>query len=368
MLILQIVKQKKSGFEQNQIKSRIIAPFQDWMTIYSASTPSILIYIGWQRRGGILMNTFTQAGDLAAIPKARVKRINRQRRKETWAGFLFIMPMVLGYVIFLLGPMVAALIMSFTDWALLKQPSLIGLDNYKHALLDDPVFTKTALNSFIFMVSYVPANIVITLALALLLKNKIFGIGFFRTAIFTPVVTSVVAWSIVWKYIFQTDNGLINVLLKYVGITGPAWLYSTEWAMVVVIVVTLLKGLGINMVIFLAALNDVPPMYYEAARIDGASGLRAFTNVTLPLISPAIFMVLIITMIGSLKVFGQIYVLTGGGPAESTYVFVYYIYEQAFKLYEFGYASAIAFILFTLILLLTIAQWSIRKRWIHHEE
>jgi multiple sugar transport system permease protein len=289
-------------------------------------------------------------------------------QREKWYGYLFILPMVIGYALFLLGPIIAAFTMSFTDWSLIKKEQFIGLGNYNKAFTKDPVFWSTVWNSLYFTLVFVPLNIVLTLALALLLKDKILGVGFFRTAIFTPVVTSIVVWATVWKYIFQTDNGLVNSILRIVGITGPAWLYDLSLAMPTVIIVTLLKGLGINMVIFLAALNDVPHMYYEAAKIDGASRWATLRNVTLPLITPSVFMVVMITMIGSLKVFGQIYVLTGGGPGTSTYVFVYYIYEQAFKMYEFGYASAVAFILFFIIFVLTILQWSLRRRWVHHEQ
>ncbi|MFC4776581.1 carbohydrate ABC transporter permease [Paenibacillus sp. GCM10023252] len=307
----------------------------------------------------------TTAGALAP-PKKQQK--SKLMASDKWYGYAFISPMVLGYLIFLLGPIVAAFAMSFTNWSLIKELEFTGLANYRRAFSEDPVFWETVTNTLYFTVGLVPLNIIITLGLALLLKDRIFGISFFRTAIFTPVVTSVVVWAIIWKYIFQTDNGLINTVLKLFGAEGPAWLYDMELAMPVVILVTLLKGLGMNMVIFLAALNDVPTMYYEAAKIDGASRWKTFTNVTLPLITPSVFLVLIITMIGSLKVFGQIYVMTGGGPGTSTYVFVYYIYEQAFKMYEFGYASAVAFILFAIILVLTLLQWTVRKRWVHHEQ
>ncbi|MFD0676678.1 MULTISPECIES: carbohydrate ABC transporter permease [unclassified Paenibacillus] len=289
-------------------------------------------------------------------------------QREKWYGYMFISPMVIGYVLFLLGPIIAAFMMSFTNWSLIKEEEFVGLANYTKAFTGDSVFWDTVWNSFYFSIVFVPLNIVLTLALALLLKERILGVGFFRTAIFTPVVTSIVVWATVWKYIFQTDNGLVNSILRIFGVTGPAWLYDLSLAMPTVIIITLLKGLGINMVIFLAALNDVPPMYYEAAKIDGAGRWKTFFNVTLPLITPSVFMVLVITMIGSLKVFGQIYVLTGGGPGTSTYVFVYYIYEQAFKMYEFGYASAVAFILFFIIFILTVMQWGIRRKWVHHEQ
>lgn len=282
-------------------------------------------------------------------------------------GYLFISPMVIGNILFLTAPIVVAFFLSLTDWTIMKDWKFIGLSNYIQAFNEDPLFWKTVFNTLYFTVVFVPLNIVLTLSLALLLKEPIKGVGFFRTAMFTPVVTSVIVWAVVWQYILQTENGLINAVLELFGITGPAWLYDLKLAMPVIVIVTLLKGFGINMVIFLAALNDVPTMYYEAAKLDGAGRWSMFRNVTLPLIAPSLFMVVILTMIASLKVFGQIYILTQGGPNMSTYVFVYYIYVKAFRMFEFGYASAISFILFLIILGLTLAQWSLRKRWVHYE-
>ncbi len=289
-------------------------------------------------------------------------------KNEKWYGYLFISPMVLGFMLFLLGPIITAFFMSFTNWSLLRETSFVGLGNYSKAFTADPIFWETVGNTLYFSAGLVPLNLMLALGLALLLKNNLPGIGFFRTAIFTPVVTSLVVWAIVFKYIFATDAGMVNQLLRLMGIDGPAWLYHMELTMPVVIVVSVLKNVGLNMVIFLAALHDVPKMYYEAASLDGASRWRTLTNVTIPLISPSIFLALMLTLIGSLKVFGQIYVMTGGGPGTSTYVLVYYIYQQAFRLYEFGYASAIAFILFFLVFVLTLVQWSVRKRWVHHEQ
>lgn len=287
--------------------------------------------------------------------------------KDGWYGYLFVAPLVLGYLAFQLGPILTAFGMSFTDWAVVGETRFIGIDNYKRAFTLDPVFWQTFWNSLYFSAGLVPLNMIFALLLALLLKERILGMSIFRTIIFTPVVTSIVAWAIVFKYIFQTDSGLVNMILKLFNYTGPAWLYDANLAMPVLIFVSVLKGVGYNMVIFLAALNDVPKIYYEAARIDGATGWKSFWNVTVPLITPSLFMVLILTMIGSLKAFGQIYVMTEGGPGTSTYVFVYYIYQQAFKLFELGYASAIAFVLFSIILCLTLIQWNVRKKWVHYE-
>lgn len=290
------------------------------------------------------------------------------KSKEMWMGYLFILPIVAGYLIFLFGPIIYAFVMSFTNWSLFGNTAYIGLDNYIYAMRDDPVFWDTVVNTVYFSAGLVPLNIVLSLLLAMLLKRKIWGIGLFRTAIFTPVVVSLVVWGIVWKFIFSTDGGLVNLLIRTFGGTEIPWLFSEIWTMPTVIVVSTLKGVGMNMVIFLAALHDVPKDYYEASKIDGASRWETFKSITLPMITPAIFMVTIITVIGSLKVFGQIYVMTGGGPGTSTYVMVFYIFKQAFRSYEFGYASALAFILFSIILVLTLIQWKLRKRWVHHEQ
>nr|MBC9203130.1 sugar ABC transporter permease [Paenibacillus sp. PL91] len=290
------------------------------------------------------------------------------KSKEMWMGYLFILPIVAGYIIFLFGPIVYAFVMSFTNWSLFGNTAYIGLDNYIYAMRDDPVFWDTVVNTVYFSAGLVPLNIVLSLLLAMLLKRKIWGIGLFRTAIFTPVVVSLVVWGIVWKFIFSTDGGLVNLLIRTFGGTEIAWLFSETWTMPTVIVVSALKGVGMNMVIFLAALHDVPKDYYEASKIDGASRWETFKSITLPMITPAVFMITIITVIGSLKVFGQIYVMTGGGPGTSTYVMVFYIFKQAFRSYEFGYASALAFILFSIILVLTLIQWKLRKRWVHHEQ
>ncbi|MCC3371963.1 carbohydrate ABC transporter permease [Cohnella sp. REN36] len=293
---------------------------------------------------------------------------SRIKRRKAIYGYLFIAPIMLGFLFFMAGPIVGAFGISFTDYSLLKPSSFVGLDNYRHVFAQDDTFWVTVKNTLYFSAGLIPLNLTLALALALLLSSKLRGMGLFRTAIFTPVVTSVIIWAIVWKYIFATDAGLVNQVLHFFGIKGPAWLYNKHLAMPVVIVTSVLKKVGMNMVIFLAALQDVPKMYYEAATLDGASKWKQFTKITLPMISPSLFLTLIITLIGSLKVFSQIVVMTGGGPGTSTSVLVYYIYKLAFKNYQLGYASAVAFILFFLVLALTLVQWSLRKRWVHHEE
>lgn len=285
-----------------------------------------------------------------------------------WYGYLLILPIVLGYALFLIGPVLYAFAMSFTNWSLVQKLKFTGIDNYTRAITLDPVFWTSFKNTVIFSAGMVPINIVLALLLALLLRRRLPFIGLFRTAIFSPVVVSLVVWAIVWKFIFATDGGLVNLIVRQFGGQDIPWLFSMTWTMPVVILVSALKNVGMNMIIFLGALSTVPKDYYEAARIDGASAWGSFRSITLPLITPAVFMTTIITIIGSLKVFSQVYVLSQGGPGTSTYVLVYYIYRLAFRSYEFGYASTVAFILFFLILLLTIVQWSLRRKWVHYEQ
>ncbi|MCM3271050.1 carbohydrate ABC transporter permease [Paenibacillus elgii] len=304
---------------------------------------------------------------MAAMPRLQVARsASPLARGANLTGWLFVAPMVLGFVTLLLIPLVTAFYMSLTDWPLLGEATFTGLDNYR-MILTDSEFWKVLGNTVYFAAGLVPLNIILALLLAVPLSKSLPGMGMYRTVIFIPVMTSLVVWSIVWKYMFATDSGFINQLLQLLGIQGPAWLYNTKLAMPAVIVTSVLKNVGLNMVLFIAALQQVPVQLYEAARIDGASKTATFFRVTVPMITPTIFLTVMMTIIGSLKVFGQIYVMTQGGPAGSTKVLVYYIWEKAFKLFEFGYASALAYVLFVIILILTMIQWQMRKRWVIHE-
>nr|WP_283945827.1 sugar ABC transporter permease [Paenibacillus amylolyticus] len=274
--------------------------------------------------------------------------------------------MVLGFTLLLLFPMGLALYMSLTDWPLLGDHHFIGLENYQN-VMTDAMFWKVLANTVYFTAGLVPLNIVLALLLALLLSRSIRGIGIFRTAIFVPVMTSLIVWAIVWKLMYATESGLINQLLLMAGIKGPAWLYNEDLAMPAVIVTSVLKNVGLNMVLFIAAIQQVPRSLYEAATLDGAGKRGTFFHVTLPMITPTVFLTVVMTVIGSLKVFGQIYVMTQGGPSNSTKVLVYYIWEKAFKLFQFGYASALAYVLFFIVLILTLLQWQLRKRWVFNE-
>lgn len=301
------------------------------------------------------------------IAAKRPKGRSLDYRDNLW-GYAFIMPMLVGFLIITVAPVIATFVYSVTDKNMMSRTTnFVALKNYIE-LFHDKTFRSTLWQTLEFTLLLIPSNLILTLGLAALLKDKFRGCGFFRTAVFTPVVTSVVVWGVLWRYIFQTDNGLINSTLQIFGITGPQWLMNVKLAIPISVFVTLVKGLGMNMVIFIGAMLDVPPEYYEAADLDGATKWQQFWKITIPNIAPSIFLVLIMTTIGSLKVFGQVKNLTNGGPGTASYVMVFYIYEMAFRSYKFGYASAISVVLFLMIVGLTILQWNTRKRWIHYED
>ncbi|MCL4559218.1 MAG: sugar ABC transporter permease [Chloroflexi bacterium] len=301
----------------------------------------------------------------APAPK---RRISRLALKDALSGYLFITPQLLGFLIFVLGPVAAIFFFSLQSRNLLSgKATFIGLQNYVQLFTHDPIFIKVLVNSLIFTAGLVPLNLVLALVLAIMLARQTFVTGFFRTVFFSPVVTSAVAWAIVWSFMLQGDQGTINQVLKLFGIQGPNWLRDPGWAMFWVIVVRVLKNVGMNMVLFLAALQDLPREHVEAAQVDGANIFQSVRYIILPFLAPTILLVMIITVIGSLDVFDHIMLMTGGGPSNATMVMAYYVYFTAFQLYETGYASAVAVILFLIALGLTILQWSLRKRFIDYE-
>lgn len=288
------------------------------------------------------------------------------RRRDYIAGYLFAAPQVLGIVAFVLVPLGLVIYYSFHEWNVLAGTfTFVGVENFER-LFEDKQFAPVLQATATFSVGLVVFNLSLALLLAVLLNRKMRGITFFRTLFFSPVVVSLVAWTIVWGFLFQDDGG-INGILQLVGVDGPNWLREGPTAMFGVIVVQVFKNVGLNMILFLSALQGVPQELQEAARVDGASPARVFRSVTLPLISPMILLTFIITIVGSLQVFAQIAVLTQGGPGVSTTVLVYYLYQQAFLFGRFGYGSVLALVLFLIVLVLTIVQWQLRKRWVHYE-
>lgn len=306
--------------------------------------------------------------ETAAVVTGRARRAHSAiTRGDRLVGYAMVAPAVLGSLVFVIAPLVAVFWFSLHDWNVLANTFVFaGADNYER-LLSDPGVRGSLLASLWFSIGLVAVNVALALFLAVLLNQKVPGTTTFRTFFFSPVVVSLVAWTIVWGFLLQNDGG-INGFLGLFGIDGPNWLRSGPTAMISVIVVQVFKSVGMNMILFLAALQSVPEEVTEAARIDGAGALRRFRSITLPMISPTLMLVMILTVVGSLEVFAQIDVLTGGGPGNSTTVLVYYLYQQAFEFNDFGYASSVSVLLFLIVLVLTLVQWRLRRRWVFNED
>lgn len=288
-------------------------------------------------------------------------------RRDHFTGYLFILPQVVGLTVFVLAPLALMAWYSLNEWNVLAGTfSFVGLGNYEK-LATDPALPGVLWASACFSVGLVLFNLSLALLLAVLLNQKLAGTVVFRTIFFSPVVVSLVAWAIVWRFLLQQDGG-INAVLRMLSIDGPNWLRGPTTAMASVIVVQVVKNVGLNMVLFLAALQNVPQELYEAARVDGASRWTQFFRITVPLISPTVLLTSIITVAGSLQVFAQIAVLTEGGPGTSTTVLVYYLYQQAFQFHFFGYGASLAMLLLLIVGALTYLQWSLRKAWVYDND
>lgn len=287
------------------------------------------------------------------------------RRREAFMGYLFLTPWLLGFLIFLAGPMVASLYFSFTEYKVIKAPLWIGLANYQRMLGDDLFWHSLSVTGR-YTVASVPLGIAVALALATLLNQRIILLGLFRTLFYLPSLVSGVAVAIVFAWLFNGQFGVLNYLLSLVGIKGPNWLGSPSWALWAFVLMGL-WSVGGNVVIFLAALQGVPRALYEAAEIDGATPWRRFRHITLPMISPAILFVAIMGVIGSFQTFTQSYIMTGGGPANSTLFYLLYLYKNAFNWFEMGYASALAWLLFLVIILCTMLLLRTSARWVYYE-
>jgi multiple sugar transport system permease protein len=286
------------------------------------------------------------------------------RQRETIWGYIFIAPQMLGLVLFILGPALGAFFLSFTSWNMTSAPRWVGLTNYQRQLTD-PLFYTLLKNTLYLTFGYIPLVVVASLGLALLVNKKVPLRNFYRSVYFLPTVTSVVAISLLWKWLLQPDFGVINYALSLFGIKGPLWLSSREWSMPALIMMRVWWGAGYYMVILLAGLQAIPSEYYEAARIDGANNWDQFKHVTVPLLSPTIFLVVIMAAIWTLQEFDQVFMMTGGGPADATIVLVLQIYRLGFRYFRMGDASALSIILFGIIMLFTFLQFRFSDRWVH---
>ncbi|GAA1691977.1 sugar ABC transporter permease [Glycomyces endophyticus] len=289
------------------------------------------------------------------------------RRRDHLAGFLFVAPQLAGTALFVLLPLGLMFWYSFHDWNVLAGGfTWTGSENYER-LAQDPALPGVLGTTAAFSIGLVALNLSLALVLAVLLNQKLAGTVVFRTIFFSPVAVTLVAWTIVWRFLLQDDGG-VNGLLSVVGVDGPNWLRGETTAMIAVVVVQVLKNVGLNMVLFLAALQGVPKELYEASTIDGAGAWTRFRRITMPMISPTILLTSIITVVGSLQVFAQIDVLTSGGPGTSTTVLVYYLYQNAFQFHDFGYGATLSVLLFAIVLVLTVIQWQMRRKWVFHED
>jgi multiple sugar transport system permease protein len=287
-------------------------------------------------------------------------------RQEELTAYLFVLPSLLGFLIFLVVPMFASLGLSFYDWELLTPPRFIGLRNFAN-LFTDRVFHLVIANTAYYTLGLVPLNLIVSLTLALWLNQKLQGVTFFRAAFFLPVVTVTVAVALIWRWMYEPHIGLIGAALRGIGLSSPSWLGDPNWAMPAIIIMSVWKGFGYNMVLFLAGLQGIPHDLHEAAMIDGASPWQRFWRITLPLLTPVVFLAVVLTIISSFQVFDQAYVMTRGGPANATNTIVLYIYQNGFEFFRMGYASAIAWVLFGLIFIFTLLQMQLQRRWVHYD-
>ncbi len=288
----------------------------------------------------------------------------RRGRWQNWSGILFAVPWLVQFVLFILIPFAASFYLSLSDYRFRDAPKLIWIDNYLDLLQDD-VFFKSIINTIYYTVLHVPGVMVISFLIALLLNQNVRGMPLFRTLFYLPSITAGVATAMLWIVILQ-PSGLLNQVLGLVGIPGPSWLTSTRWAMPGLIIMSFWT-VGTTMILYLAGLQGIPQHLYEAAAIDGAGHLRRLWHVTVPMMTPTIFLTLVLGIIGSFQVFTTALIVTSGGPANSTLFVLLYLYRKAFLIFQMGYASAIAWILFVIILVFTLVQFAVARRWVYYE-
>lgn len=297
-----------------------------------------------------------------AVPKTERSGIRWQR----YEGYLFVAPLLIGIVAFIFLPIAASLYMSFNKWDMVSPAELVGLKNYTRLVNRDRLFWTVLKNTFRYAGWIIVPSVVFPLLLAALLDRPIRLRSLYRLAFFLPLVTSVVAVGLMFRWLYDGEFGFINYALSWVGIDGPNWLVDPAWAMPAVAMVTVWQGLGYNMVLYLAGLQGIPDHLYEAATIDGAGALSRFFKITIPLLTPTMFFILVMSVIGTFQTFGLIYVMTQGGPVNSTNVYIYYLWQMAFGSSKMGYASAMAWILALIIFTITMIQVRLARMWVHY--
>ena len=303
---------------------------------------------------------------LTAEPK-RKPWFQTLKGKEAINFYLFITPWLVGFLIFTFFPIIAAFVLSFMNYDIMTPPEWIGLANFKE-LFSDPLFFQSMWNTLYIVIFAVPLGMVAAFGMAMLLNQKVRGMAIYRTAYYIPSIVPAVASAALWLYVLQPQWGLLNSFLDVFNIQGPGWMASEVWSKPAIIML-MVWGCGGSMIIYLAGLQDVPKEYYEAAEIDGAGWWRKFTNVTLPLMTPTIFFNLVMGIIGTFQIFSVVFVLTDGmgGPINSTLVYLIYLYRNAFNYFRMGYSSAMAYVLFVIILVLTLVAFRSARFWVFYE-
>ncbi|HEY4537478.1 MAG TPA: sugar ABC transporter permease [Erysipelothrix sp.] len=301
---------------------------------------------------------------MLAVSEHSTHKRNKLLRKLT--PYIFILPWLIGFILFTLGPLLLSFWMSLHDWRINKEPVFIGLGNYISIFKSDGQFVKSIIITLKFALIFVPLNMMLALLLAVLLTHEVKGVKLFRTIFYIPSVISGVAVSIIWGWIFNAKYGVLNYILSLLGVEGPMWLIDPNWALLAIVIASA-WGVGTMMLIFYTAIKNIPKQLYESAIVDGASPLRCFISITLPIITPTILFNLITSLITSLQQLTLVILLTKGGPLKSTYFYGLYVYENAFKHHKLGYASANAWIMFVVILLLTLIVFRSSHSWVHYE-
>lgn len=279
----------------------------------------------------------------------------KKRLRDNIAGYLFIAPALFGFLAFMLYPMIASIVISFYDWNILNPPKFIGIGNYIN-LFHDQVFLISLKNTLLWVVYYVPASIVLSFVLALLMNLPLRGIAIYRSIYYIPVISPLLSVALLFVWLYNPDFGLINYVLSKLGIAPLGWLTDSKLALPSIAIMAIWKNAGWNMLIFLAGLQGIPRQLYEAAELDGITPFQKIWYITLPLLTPATFFIVVTAIIGAFQVFGEVYIMTSGGPGYSTYTLAYYLWSNAFQYNKMGYASAIAMVMFILIFVVTALQ------------
>ena len=278
-----------------------------------------------------------------------------QHQRENIQGWIMVSPWILGFILWVAGPMVASLVISFTEWTLITPPKWAGTSNYVEMLSNDPLVWQALRVTTVYSLVSIPLRVVIGMMLALLLNSKIQGLQYYRTIYYLPAVLSGAAVSMLWRWIFSPDFGLLNMLLGRIGIRGPAWLSDSTWALPALIVMSM-WGIGGGMVIYLAGLQGIPRVMYEAAEVDGANSWEKLWHITIPQMTPVVFFQLVMGIIGSLQTFTQGYLMTGGGPHNATLFFMLYLYRMAFQYRQLGFGSAVGMVIFVVSFGIALVQ------------